>query len=90
MAYASLVYNIKKENEKFWHTSFYNKCVQSSFPMETTSISKAVNVNILVDIKRSFFLLQQWSSGGVVVKLLTCGARGPGFDSPSRRYDLRD
>ena len=29
------------------------------------------------------------SSGGVVVKLLACGARGPGFNSRSRRYDLR-
>ena len=31
-----------------------------------------------------------WSSGGVVVKLLACRARGPGFDSRSRRYDFRD
>ena len=30
------------------------------------------------------------SSGGVVVKPLACGARGPGFDSRSRRYDFRD
>ena len=30
------------------------------------------------------------SSGGVVVKLLACGARGPGFNSRSRRYDFRD
>ena len=30
------------------------------------------------------------SSGGVVVKLLAYGARGPGFDSRSRRYDTRD
>ena len=30
------------------------------------------------------------SSGGVVVKLLACGARGPGFDSWSHRYDFRD
>ena len=28
-------------------------------------------------------------SGGVVVKLLTCGARGSAFDSRSRRYDFR-
>ena len=25
-----------------------------------------------------------------MVKLLACGARGPGFDSLSRRYDFRD
>ena len=25
-----------------------------------------------------------------MVKLLACGARGPGFDSRSRRYDFRD
>ena len=30
------------------------------------------------------------NSGGLVVKLLACGARGPGFDSRSRRYDFRD
>ena len=29
-------------------------------------------------------------SCGVVVKLLACGTRGPGFDSRSRRYDVRD
>ena len=29
------------------------------------------------------------SSGGVVVKLLACGARGTRFDSRSRRYDFR-
>ena len=27
---------------------------------------------------------------GVVVKLLACGARGPGFDFQSRRDDFRD
>ena len=27
---------------------------------------------------------------GVVVKLLACGARGPGFVSRSPRYDFRD
>ena len=30
------------------------------------------------------------SSGGVVVKLLACGARVPGFDSWSCRYNFRD
>ena len=29
-------------------------------------------------------------NGGVVVKLLACEARGPVFDSRSRRYDFRD
>ena len=29
-------------------------------------------------------------SGGVVVKLLACGSRGPGFDCQSRNYDFRD
>ena len=31
-----------------------------------------------------------WSSGGVVVQFLACGARGLGFDSQSHRYDFRD
>ena len=29
------------------------------------------------------------SSSGVVVKLMACEARGPGFDSRSRHYDFR-
>ena len=33
---------------------------------------------------------QYWSRGGVMVKLLACGARGPGLDSRSHRYDFRD
>ena len=31
-----------------------------------------------------------WSSGGTVVNILACGARGLRFDSPSRRFDIRD
>ena len=31
-----------------------------------------------------------WNSGGVVVKLLACGARGLGFECRSRRYDFKD
>ena len=30
------------------------------------------------------------SGGGVVVKLLACGARGPGVDSRSRHLNFRD
>ena len=30
------------------------------------------------------------SGGGRVVKLLPCGARGPGFDSPPRHLNFRD
>ena len=30
------------------------------------------------------------SDGGRVVKLLACGARGPGFDSPPRHLNFRD
>ena len=30
------------------------------------------------------------SGGGRVVKLLVCGARGPGFDSPPRHLNFRD
>ena len=32
---------------------------------------------------------QNWSSGGVVVKLLACGARGQGLNSWSGRYNFR-
>ena len=31
-----------------------------------------------------------WSSGGRVVKLLACGARGPGFESRPRHWIFRD
>ena len=37
-----------------------------------------------------FNLLFLWSGGGRVVRLLACGARGPGFDSPSRHLNFRD
>ena len=35
-------------------------------------------------------MLSFWSSGGRVVKLLACGARGPEFDSPPRHLNFRD
>ena len=37
-----------------------------------------------------FNLLFSWSSGGRVVRLLACGARGPGFDSRSRHLKFSD
>ena len=37
-----------------------------------------------------FLSLKPGSSGGVVVKLLACEARGPGFDPRFHRYDFRD
>ena len=36
------------------------------------------------------FRKERESSGGVVVKLLACGARGPGFDSWSRNLKFRE
>ena len=33
---------------------------------------------------------KKWCSRGVMVKLLVCGARGPGFNSCSRYYNFRD
>ena len=38
----------------------------------------------------SLLVIHLGSCGGVVVKFLVCGARGPGLDSRSRRYDFRD
>ena len=35
-------------------------------------------------------LIVAGSGGGRVVKLLACGARGPGFDSPPRHLNFRD
>ena len=43
-----------------------------------------------VRMKLKFVKTAQMSSGDVVVKLLACGARGPEFDSRSRRLDFRD
>ena len=37
-----------------------------------------------------WLFLLAWSSGGVVVKPLVCGSRGPGFDSRTLRYELGD
>ena len=44
------------------------------------------NVNCL---KKSLFYINMGSSGGRVVKLLACGARGPGFDSPPRHLNFQ-
>ena len=61
------------------------------------ALSKACKVPLKRLVFGSFFLLSihnsvplVGSSGGVVVKLLACGARGMGFHSQSRRYDFRD
>ena len=53
-------------------------------------ISQHVWKTILTRISCHAFISMKWSSGGVVVKLLACGARCPGFDSRSRHYDFRD
>ena len=38
---------------------------------------------------RGIVLKMKGSSGGRVVKLLACGARGPGFDSRPRHLDFQ-
>ena len=48
--------------------------------------SESVGNNLQLHVA---FLLTR-SCGGVVVKLLACEARGPGFDFWSRCYDFRD
>ena len=39
--------------------------------------------------KRRAYISEMRSSGGRVVKLLACGARGPGFDSRPRHLDFQ-
>ena len=55
-------------------------------------VDGAVRYTLLVDNHNvdNLLLFNFRSSGGVVVKLLDCGARGPRLDSWSRRYDFRD
>ena len=48
----------------------------------------ATDVNVKVIILT--LLVVQGSGGGRVVKLLACGERGPGFDSPPRHLNFRD
>ena len=72
------------------HTHIGAKFHCSNFPClisievfaETQRFVNEFNIHVLS--------LLMWISNGVVVKLLACGARGPGFDSRSRRYDFRD
>ena len=45
-----------------------------------------INIQFLSILQKIEISVQKRSSGGVVVKLLACGARGPGFDTRSRRY----
>ena len=48
-------------------------------------------IHIAVPINYTSFIPHHFckgSSGGVVVKLLACGARGPEFDPQSRRFDF--
>ena len=52
----------------------------------TPSCCSSVNSRVTLNKSSSGW----WSSGGVVVKLFACGARGPGFDYRSRRYYSRD
>ena len=61
------------------------------------ALSKACKVPLRHLVFGSFFLLSIHnsvpligSSCGVVFKLLTCRARGPGFNSRSHRYNFRD
>ena len=52
-----------------------------------------VNLNLLLtysDQDDEKLKKATWSSGGVVVKLLACGARGPEFNSRSCHYNFRD
>ena len=39
--------------------------------------------------KKNKMKTKRRSSGGRVVKLLACGARGPGFDSPPRHLNFQ-
>ena len=40
-------------------------------------------------INMKYTIYTDWSSGGRVVKLLACGARGPGFDSRPRHSNFQ-
>ena len=62
-------------------------------PTDTSSSRFGPTITVAKLAKQRFDLRESpkknRSSGGEVVKLLTCGARGPGFDFLSRRYDSR-
>ena len=49
-------------------------------------LESSTMLNVVKSVR--FFAYAGRSGGGEVVKLLACEARGPGFDSRSRRYDF--
>ena len=78
----------------FLYTSFYHKSpLSSAIEVLTVLFEYFVNLSIhSQDILYSDYAPPppDRSSGGEVVKLSACGARGPGFVSWPRRYDFRD
>ena len=55
-----------------------------------TNMSCSINLTNQENACRLFYPCIFGSSGGAVVKLLACRAKGPGFDSRSRHYNFRD
>ena len=74
-------------SKKIYHSSDMKQfCLNFVFfPCIQLDTSFFFNTTVIL-----FMLNPFRSSGGVVVELLVCGARGPGFASRSRRYDFRD
>ena len=69
-----------------------NPSVSLEIVLENIFLSKLYSILILPSqggVEHCIFSLKTnlRTSGGVVVKLLAGGARGPGFDSRSRRYN---
>ena len=56
--------------------------LENAFKMDSDQTKRYTRCHVVVNILKV--------SGGVVVQLLACGVRGPGFDFRSRRYDFRD
>ena len=66
---------------------------EKELPTDTSSSRFGPTITVAELAKQRFVRIpnkKNRSSGGVVVKLLACGARGQGFDSRSRRYDFGD
>ena len=65
-------------------------CFKSCFCCQLSPIVCETLQNSITEFCNVSHTIGLGSSCGVVVKLLACGARGPGFDSWSRPYDFKD
>ena len=73
----------------FLNVEFKNSISTPSVTISLPLFQFIYNISLSLSPLSWYFLLNQERCGRVV-KLLACGARGPGFDSPPRHLNFRD